>query len=287
MRAAATGSESGTARQSARLCLVRAGALMFESRLQERFVAAQEIAREAGALAMSLPPRGDGANLLVTEKTGKLDICTEADQAVERLIRQKLADRFGDAMLGEEFGGALGERVWIVDPIDGTFNFAHGLGQWGISIGYVDQGVPSIGIVYAPVTDELFAAQLNHGASLNGHPIRVSSGVEYPLIEVGWSPAQPVEPFLTLVARLAEAGCEFRRMGSAALGLAQVAAGRSDAYIELFLKPWDALAGLVLVREAGGWVSDFLAGTGLTDGNPILACAPALRERLSALSGIH
>jgi myo-inositol-1(or 4)-monophosphatase len=269
MRAAATGSESGTARQSARLCLVRAGALMFESRLQERFVAAQEIAREAGALAMSLPPRGDGANLLVTEKTGKLDICTEADQAVERLIRQKLADRFGDAMLGEEFGGALGERVWIVDPIDGTFNFAHGLGQWGISIGYVDQGVPSIGIVYAPVTDELFAAQLNHGASLNGHPIRVSSGVEYPLIEV------------------AEAGCEFRRMGSAALGLAQVAAGRSDAYIELFLKPWDALAGLVLVREAGGWVSDFLAGTGLTDGNPILACAPALRERLSALSGIH
>lgn len=261
-----------------------------DAALQERFEAAEAAAREAGALALDIV-RGPAAALAIAEK-GALDLCTEADRAVERLMRTRLADRFGDPMLGEEYGGALGnapgERLWIVDPIDGTFNLVHGFPHWAISIGFVQDGVPTLGVVYSPVRDELFAGRLGRGATRNGVPLAVSGDrhVARPLVELGWSNSKPIEPYLALIGRLLADGCEFRRTGSAALGLSQVAAGWTDGYIEDHVYSWDVAAGLVLVREAGGWVNDFLAGDGLIAGNPILACTPALRDRLSALSGI-
>lgn len=256
------------------------------SALADRFAAAQAVAREAGALALGIV-RGPDAALAIAEK-GRLDLCTEADRAVERLIRARLADRFGDAMLGEEYGGATGERLWVIDPIDGTFNLVHGFPMWAVSIGFVEAGEPTLGVVYNPVRDDMFAARLGHGATLNGAPL-ASSGdrnVDRPLVELGWSSRKPIEPYLAMIGRLLADGCEFRRTGSAALGLAQVAAGWTDGYVETHVNSWDVAAGLVLVREAGGWVNDFLAGDGLTQGNAILACTPALRPRLSALTGI-
>ncbi|HUA56871.1 MAG TPA: inositol monophosphatase family protein [Candidatus Sulfotelmatobacter sp.] len=266
-----------------------------EDGLDARLDAAIAAAREAGALAAAMRA-GPEAALAVTEK-GVLDLCTEADRAVERLLRTKLADHFGDAMLGEEYGlggtagasGQLtGERLWVVDPIDGTFNFVHGLPQWAVSIGFLDAGVPTLGVVYHVTADELFVARRGAGATVNGAPIQVSGmrHADRPLIELGWSRRRSITPYLELIAKLIGEDCEFRRLGSAALGLAQVAAGRTDAYVEFHINAWDIAAGLVLVREAGGWTSDFLAGDGLTRGNPILACTPGLQARLSALTGI-
>src|SRR5689334_23135483 len=155
--------------------------LLDESALRERFEAAIAAAREAGALALGMV-HGPAAALAVAEK-GALDLCTEADRAAERLIRARLADRFGDAMLGEEYGGAPGPEAgtgrddaprWVVDPIDGTYNMVHGLPLWAVSIGFVQAGVPTLGVVYNPMRDELFAARLGHGATRNGVPITVS-----------------------------------------------------------------------------------------------------------------
>lgn len=256
------------------------------SALADRFAAAQAVAREAGALALGIV-RGPDAALGIAEK-GRLDLCTEADRAVERLIRTRLADRYGDAMLGEEYGGVTGEHLWVVDPIDGTFNLVHGFPMWAVSIGFVLDGVATLGVVYNPVRDEMFAARRGHGATLNGAPLAVSGerNLARPLVELGWSNRKPIEPYLAMIGRLLSDGCEFRRTGSAALGLAQVAAGWTDGYIETHVNSWDVAAGLVLVREAGGWVNDFLAGDGLTQGSPILACTPSLRARLSTLTGI-
>jgi myo-inositol-1(or 4)-monophosphatase len=225
---------------------------------------------------------------LAVANKGVLDVCTEADLAVERLLRQRLADRFGDAILGEEYGGTDGDRLWVVDPIDGTYNFVHGLPQWCISIGFVSNGAATFGVIFNPARNELFSACLGQGATLNGGLIRVSGDrhVDRPLIEVGRSNRQPIARYQELIGRLVADGCEFRRLGSAALGMAQVAAGRTDGYIELHANAWDVIAGIVLVREAGGWTNDFLAREGVAHGNPILACTPALQMRLRALSGI-
>ena len=252
-----------------------------------RFAAAQSVVREAGALAIELR-RGTSATLGVTGK-GTLDFSTDADLAVERLVGERLGKRFGDGMLGEEYGTTGGgaaspERLWLVDPIDGTFNFMHGLPVWCVSLAYVDKGEIEIGVIYNPDTGELFAARRGHGATRNGAAIRVSgSRHAAPLVEIGCSLRRPLTDYLDLIGRTFAAGCEFRRLGSGALGLARVAAGQTDGYLELHINAWDVLAGIVIVREAGGWTSDFLAGEGLTEGNPIIACTPELRETLVGL----
>ncbi len=255
--------------------------------LDARFQAAQAAAREAGALALSL--RQGPATALDVGAKGLLDLCTEADRAAERLIRSRLADRFGDAMLGEEYGGAVGDRTWVVDPIDGTYNFVHGLPHWCVSIALVAAGQAQIGVLFNPATGQLYAARAGGGAWLDGRPIRVSGDThaDRPLVEVGCSRRVPLADRLATIARLAEAGFEYRHQGSGALGMAQVATGQIDAYVELHINAWDVAAGLALVREAGGWTNEFLAGDGLTKGNPILACTPALRDRLTTATGIR
>ena len=193
--------------------------------------------------------------------------------------------RFGDAVIGEEYGGAAADRVWVIDPIDGTVNFVHGSPRWCISIAYVADGEAEIGVIAVPATGEIFSAVRGQGAYCGEAPIRVS-GMAHgasPLVEVGWSSRRPFSQYLSLLDALNRAECEFRRHGSGALGMVDVARGATDAYLELHINAWDVLAGLVLVREAGGWTNDFLAGDGLTNGNPIMACTPELRARLTAL----
>jgi myo-inositol-1(or 4)-monophosphatase len=260
---------------------------MRHDEIEARFAAAQAVAREAGALAFELR-FGRSAALGVTAKD-TLDFSTEADLAVERLVGDRLGNGFGDGMLGEEYGTAgggapLAERLWVVDPIDGTFNFIHGLPVWCVSLAYVDRGEIEIGVIYSPDTDELFAARRGHGATRNGATIHVSGGRHAaPLVEIGCSRRRPLARYLDLVGRTFAAGCEFRRLGSGALGLARVATGETDGYLELHINAWDVLAGIAIVREAGGWTSDFLAGEGLSQGNPIIACTPELRETLVGL----
>jgi myo-inositol-1(or 4)-monophosphatase len=262
-----------------------------ERELAARFAAAQVLARDAGALAIAL--RGGPAAAFGIETKSALDFATEADRAVERLVIERLGKRFGDDVLGEEYGsqqsaasdgGTIGERLWVVDPIDGTFNFIHGLNVWCVSLAFLLGGEIEFGIIYNPATNEMFAARRGCGAFLDGERIWVSAARHAaPLIEIGCSNRRPVAQYLDLVGRTFAAGCEFRRLGSGALGLASVAAGRTDGYLELHINSWDVLAGIVLVREAGGWTNNFLGGDGLRRGNPIIACTPELRETLIGL----
>jgi myo-inositol-1(or 4)-monophosphatase len=255
-----------------------------EGELAARFAIAQAVAREAGALARAL--RSGPAAAFAVESKSVLDFATEADRAVERLVIERLGTRFGDGVLGEEYGAQQEavDRLWVVDPVDGTFNFMHGLPVWCISLAFLLHGEIEIGIIYNPDSNEMFTARRGRGAFLNGEKIAVSAGRHAaPLIEIGHSNRRPLAQYLGLIERTFAAGCEFRRLGSGALGLAAVAAGRTDGYVELHINSWDVLAGMVLVREAGGWTNDFLAGEGLLRGNPIIACTPELSDRLTAL----
>jgi len=252
--------------------------------LDARFAAAQALAREAGALAVAL--RSGPATSFAIESKSVLDFATEADRAVERLVIERLGKRFGDGVLGEEYGAQQEavDRLWVVDPVDGTFNFMHALPVWCVSLAFMHRGEIEIGIIYNPDSNEMFTARRGRGAFLNGVKLAVSAGRHAaPLIEVGHSNRQPLTQYLDLIGRVFAAGCEFRRLGSGALGLAAVAAGRTDGYLELHINAWDVLAGMLLVREAGGWTNDFLAGDGLRTGNPIIACTPELREKLVGL----
>jgi myo-inositol-1(or 4)-monophosphatase len=255
------------------------------SDLDARFLAGSAVVRAAGRLARS---HFENLGALAIESKGAQDHVSEADRAVERLIVAQLGAAFPeDRFLGEEGGGAAHHSLWIIDPIDGTTNFVHGLAAWCISLAYLRNGVPVIGLVYDPMADELFAARRGGGATCNGAPVQVSAcnAIDQAMVAVGFSYRRPVEPFAAAVQRLLSAHCEFRRFGSGALAMAHVAAGRFDGYWEQHINSWDVAAGIVLVTEAGGWTSDFLAGEGLLKGNAILACTPALRAPLSQLTG--
>jgi myo-inositol-1(or 4)-monophosphatase len=248
--------------------------------LDAREAFALDIALRAGRLALAM--RHD---LGPADAKTAIDFCTEADLAVERLIRGEVEARFGDGFIGEEYGGAASEALWVVDPIDGTANYIHGTPRWCVSVAFVVSGVIEIGVLYAPATDRLFTARRGRGARLNGRPIEVSHlrhGAA-PVVESGWSERRPLASYFKFLAGLNAANYEFRRHGSGALGLADVACGLNDAYAELHINAWDALAGLLLVTEAGGYVNDFLAGDGLRMGNAVLAATPEIAEPLAAM----
>ncbi|MGQ0662680.1 MAG: inositol monophosphatase family protein [Pseudomonadota bacterium] len=247
-------------------------------------MAAAALAREAGQLA-----RGYQSDLaaLKIELKGPQDFHTVADDAVERRIVSRLADAFpGDTVIGEEGGGALSDRVWVIDPIDGTANFAHGLAQFCVSVAFVENGRTEIGVIYEPVADCLYAACRGWGATRNGLPIRASDTADAgrAMLDVGYSRRRPVEEYCGLVLRLLRLGFDVTQLGSAALGLARVAEGRIDGFYESHLYPWDALAGLLLVHEAGGWTSEFPLDR--AGGHPVLGCASALRDVLGGMTGM-
>lgn len=247
--------------------------------LAARLDFAVDLAREAGALALIAR-----RNLGALEAKDPMDYATRADHDVEALIRTRVAERFGDAVIGEEDGGAPASLVWVVDPIDGTTNFIHGTPRWCVSIGLLVEGVPEIGVINAPDEGRLFAARNGHGVVLNGGRISVS-GLRHgasPVVETGWSPRRPLAAYTALVSHLIADGIEFRRHGSGALGMADVACGQNDGYLEMHINAWDVLAGIVLVREAGGWINGFLEHDGLLKGNPIVACTPEISDRLMA-----
>ncbi|MCK6551412.1 inositol monophosphatase [Myxococcota bacterium] len=251
--------------------------------LDARFEAACTIAREAGALARRYFE--DLASLTVESK-GIQDLVSSADRDVETAIERALAERFpDDAHIGEEHGGVGGRAVWVIDPIDGTTNFLRGVPLYAVSIGFVANGVIELGVIYDPSRDDLYAAQRGKGATLNGAPIHVrgTDALSRAVVSLGFSHASPLSSFVTRMERLVEHRAEFRRLGSAAMGLALVASGRYDAFWQLRLHSWDVMAGLLLVTEAGGCVNDFLANDGLHQGNVVLASTPALYAPLAGL----
>ena len=249
----------------------------------DRLEFSKALARDAGRLAHSA--FGQSA----TSMKGRHDVVTAMDREVERFIRSAIAERYpDDAIIGEEEGGSGGERVWLIDPIDGTANYARGIPHYCVSIGYLERLVPTVGVIYDPSHDWLYSAARGEGASRDGERLLVSAVADLnaATVECGWSTRRSTADYIALVARVMEAGCAMRRVGSGALGLVDVAAGRSEAYCEMHINAWDCAAGILLVREAGGHTNDFFAGDGLTAGNPVIATNDALCAKLASLIGI-
>ena len=258
---------------------------MDEGELDRRFHAAIGLVREVGQEAIRQYRR---RHTLVVETKGLQDLVSETDRACEDEIVSALHRLFpADAFLGEERGlqNAGSDATWVIDPIDGTANFLRGIPLWCVSLGLVFRNEPVIGIIYNPETDELYAAKRGTGATLNRAKIRVStiSKLSEARMGIGFSYRRPIAPHVHAIAALLEAHCEYSRLGSGALGMAFTADGRMDGYWEAHINIWDVAAGLCLVKEAGGWINDFMSGDVFRLGNPILVTNPALAAPLQAL----
>ena len=244
------------------------------------------LARDAGKLAH----RAFGTS--ETSMKGRHDVVTAMDREVERFIRSAIATRFpGDAIIGEEEGGAgskRSEHLWLIDPIDGTANYARGLPRYCVSIGYLERGQPMLGSIYDPGNDWLYSAAKGEGAWQDGRRLAVSpiDAITSATVECGWSTRRTTDDYLALLSRVMHAGCAMRRAGSGALGLVDVAAGRVEGYCELHINAWDCAAGIILVQEAGGFANDFFEGDGIGEGNALIATNAALRDELAAVIGI-
>lgn len=254
--------------------------------LQGRARLCRDVILSAGALVL----RGfeDSASSGFSMK-GPQDFLTETDAASEAHIRKAIAEHFpDDGFFGEEGGGSISNRLWVVDPVDGTANFARSIPHFCISIAYIENGQAEIGAIYNPALDELYFAERGAGATRNGQPIAVSAttAFETASVEMGWSGRVSNEIYLETIRDLLALGANVRRAGSGALALAYVADGRSDAYIELHMNSWDCVAGLLLVAEAGGDVCPFMEIGSLRHGGPVLASAPGIAGGISQASRI-
>jgi myo-inositol-1(or 4)-monophosphatase len=230
------------------------------------------------------------------DKKGAIDLVTEMDLEIERAFRAMIAERFpSHAVLGEEFEES-GDRAarprfcWVLDPIDGTTNYAHGLPIFCASLALEIDGVAVVGAVYDPNRRELFTAEKDHGAWLNGVPLRVSSAAQLlnSLLVTGFhydihrDSAELIELFGEFISRARAV----RRLGSAALDLCYVAAGRFDAFWEHKLQPWDVAAGALIVQEAGGRVTTVDGGPFASRAGSILASNDHIHaEMLETITG--
>ena len=235
-----------------------------------------------------------GKNIRV-DKKGTIDLVTEIDIEIERGFRAMIAERFPDhAVLGEEFGsGESGNRIphfcWVFDPIDGTTNYAHGLPIFCVSVALerAAEGV-ILGVVHDPMREETFVAERGRGAMLNGRPVSVSDTDEpiRALIATDFPYDRERMPeTLELFGRFSALSRGMRRSGAAALDLCYVVAGRLDGYYMRGVRPWDLAAGSLIVREAGGKLTDYRGGELALDGGEIVASNGRLHSAMTMLTG--
>ena len=237
---------------------------------------------------------GEVEHLQVSLK-GPANFVTAADRKAEEILREELAKaRPGYGFVGEETGrhqGSDATHLWIVDPLDGTTNFLHGIPQFAISVALEREGAIVAGLIYNPATDEMFLAERGKGAFLNDKRLRVAGrrGLADSVISCGLPHLGRGDLELNRreMAAVQEKVAGLRRFGSAALDLAFIAAGRFDGYWERGLAPWDMAAGILLVREAGGYVTDLQGkDTMLTTGDIIAGNEIIHRDLLGALRAV-
>lgn len=254
---------------------------------------AAEIAREAGARLREFFSQG-----VETEYKGDVDVVTVADRTVEKLIRTRLGEAFPDhGMYGEEGTRERMEREfrWYVDPLDGTTNFAHGFPQFCVSLGLEQRstglepeqdGTLLAAVIFDPMRDDLFVAERGRGAQLNGKPLHVSRipDLAEALVATGFpSRKRHLSPNIHFYQEFTLRSHGVRRAGSAALDLAYVAAGRLEAFWEFNLNPWDTAAGILLVEEAGGRVTDFAGKPFQLNSREILASNGLIHNEMVGL----
>jgi len=275
---------------------LRLPASLFDLTLERHSQIAIDAAKCAGTMAKIR----HNETLTVREKTAHLDYVTDVDTGCEAMIRRTLLDVFpDDQFFGEECGVEEskikrrlenmepGERIWVVDPLDGTVNYVHGLGLYCVSVALVESGETTCGVIYIPESDELFVAEKGRGAWLNGKPIRVSScnglddalmGYSVPAVNMDYRDA-----FIKCYPELSRSVQNVRMLGSCAVGMAYVACGRLDGYIELGHHPWDIAAGMLIVSEAGGKGTDFAGERLRTTDHQMIVSNGRFHERLTGM----
>jgi len=244
------------------------------------------ICKQAGELAMRyFADRG----ALVVDRKGAQDWVSEADRNVETFIRQKIAETWPeDGVVGEEHGRTPGTSGfdWVIDPIDGTTNFVNGIPVWTVVLAGVAEGRTQIGVIHDPNVHETYAAARGDGATLNGAPMQVASGVALNsgTVAVGYSNRIEARHVVPIVADLIARGAMFHRNASGALSLGYVAAGRLLGYVEEHMNAWDCLAGQLMIAEAGGRVEDQDADAMIRQGGRVIAGTPDVFDTLREIA---
>lgn len=236
-------------------------------------------ARKAGNVAIKAY---ENPTSIDVDSKGDNDFVTNADRAAEALIVETIKKAYPDhTIIGEESGlykGSDSDVQWIIDPIDGTANFIKNIPHFAVSIAVRIKGKTEVAVVYNPISNEMFTAVRGQGAQLNGYRIRVSQSKDLNgailATAFPWKFKQHLDNYLTVIQKLFTKCADFRRAGSAALDLAYVAAGRVDGFFEIGLQPWDIAAGELIVREAGGIVTDFAGGNNYMVSGNVLAGNP-------------
>ncbi len=257
-----------------------------DSAIAARLALARDLANAAGAIQRA---RFE-TELAIDTKSDAIDLVTEVDRACEAKIVEGLRDAFpDDALLAEESGAHASPDAdyrWLIDPLDGTTNFAHGFPRFCVSLGVEYHAERTLGVVYDPLLDECFEAARGEGAWLGERRLRVASETNFARALVATGFAYDVhrsdDDNLASFRNVVKSARGIRRDGSAALDLCYVAAGRLDAYWEPKLHPWDIAAGILIVEEAGGRVSDFRGGPADASGREIVASNGPLHEALLA-----
>jgi myo-inositol-1(or 4)-monophosphatase len=241
---------------------------------------AVQIAQEAGEILKLAQTQ----TISIEEKRAN-DLVTEFDQRIDDFLSEKILSQFPNHQILAEESGTRGDGsdfCWVIDPIDGTTNFAHHIPMFAISIALQYKNQTIVGVVYNPMNGELFTAQKNHGAFLNGQRLQINpqATIQGALLATGFPCKDPddVPAYMAMFEPLLQASQGIRRIGAASLDLAYVAAGRFDGFWEIALKPWDIAAASLMISEAGGVVTDLIGGSdfpgkGVLAGNSALCLA--------------
>jgi myo-inositol-1(or 4)-monophosphatase len=247
-------------------------------------------ARSAGELILR---SADSVSRLSVDQKGKNDYASEVDRMAEREIISIIKAAYPEhAILAEESGKHKGnDFVWIIDPLDGTTNFLHGFPQYSVSIALKYKGKLEVGVVYDPLRDELFTAKRGGGAMLNSRRLRVTNqnSLKGALIGTGFpfKTDRDLDAYLGMFRALTTECAGIRRAGSAALDLAYVAAGRMDGYWEIGIMEWDMAAGILLIKEAGGVVTDFSFNDNYLESGNVIVGSPKMHQLMYQLIEPH
>ncbi len=254
--------------------------------LGERLEFACKLARRVGREARQYW-HNEGADGLEIKTKGLQDFVTRADKQAEQTIRSELQRNFPmDGFIGEESGGEPGSSgYWVVDPIDGTANYLRGLRHWGVSIAYVSDAQTQLGIVHDTPTDRIYHARIDHGAWCDRQQISVSKTTDphAAMGILGASRRIPVDHYLNQIRALHGAGIEHRKIGSAAIGIIRMAEGVADFYYESHLNSWDALAAVLIAKEAGAATYVPAMAEFIARGGEVLCAVPNLIAQLQDL----
>ena len=247
-------------------------------------------ARSAGDLILR---SADNVGRLHIDQKGKNDYASEVDRMAEREIINIIKAAFPEhAILAEESGKHKGnDFVWVIDPLDGTTNFLHGFPQYAVSIALKHKGKLEVGVVYDPLRDELFTAKRGGGAMLNNRRLRVTNqgSLKGALIGTGFpfKTDKHLDAYLGMFRALTTDCAGIRRAGAAALDLAYVAAGRLDGFWEIGVMEWDVAAGILLITEAGGVITDFSFNDNYLESGNVIAGSPKMHQLMYQLIEPH